>query len=437
MMMLSKVFYELDHQLFSRFGESTHKMKIRNLIILFYFSASINLFAQRVLIPSDSTISVTLNSTGYTEIHPHDVPDESGLFIYTADGREALRIYGSFRLLLTWDDKKNFHPFDLTQPTIPTGVNDFYYPNSQATINMSRLGFDAMIARNKSSDLLIRIELDWKGDNEKFRIRHLYLRSEHWLVGKSWSSFNNVAYLTQAVDGRLTGGAVGVRPVQIRYYNQTEKWSYQFSAEYQKPTLIQPDTLGAQSDVIFPGFTGNVSYKTNSFDIMLAGVLRINRVQFTSDYNGSQSETGYGGLVAAKIHLNKKNRFMMSATGGMGIGGLMGDFAFVDIDLAFNPDDQKFENMGAFTAFLGYEHDWSDEFTSAIGGSILGSEEKSFFDGGYFKSGSKVLTNLFYKPSSKFGAFSVGVEVEYAERKNITSPSNNTIRVSSLVIYNF
>ena len=90
-----------------------------------------------------------------------------------------------------------------------------------------------------------------------------------------------------------------------------------------------------------------------------------------------------------------------------------------------------------FIVFLGSEHDWSDEFTSAIGGSILGSEEKSFFDSGYFKSGSKVLTNLFYKPSSKFGAFSVGVEVEYAERKNITSPSNNTIRVSSLVIYNF
>ena len=414
-------------------------MKIRHIAILFYLAASINLFAQRVIIPGDSTISVTLNSTGYAENHPLDVSDEAGLFIYSANGREALRIYGSFRLLLTHDNKKNFHAFDLTQPTIPTGVNDFYNPNSQATINMSRLGFDVMVGNKskKASDMLIRFELDWKGDNEKFRIRQLYLRSEHWLVGKTWSTFTNAAYLPQGVDGRFMGGAVGIRPVQIRYYNEIGNWNYQFSLEYHNPSLIQPDTLGAESAVTIPGIAGKVSYATNSFDIMLSGVLRLNSVQYTEDKKGNQSETGYGGLFAAKLHLNKKNRFIMSASGGIGIGGLLGDFAFSDIDLAYNPDDQKFENMGVFTAFLGFEHDWSDDFTSAIGGGILGSEEKYFFDGGYFKFGSKVLTNLFYKPFSKYSGFSVGVEVEYAERTNITSPSNNTTRVSSLLIYDF
>ncbi|MCK5207936.1 MAG: hypothetical protein KAQ79_07945 [Cyclobacteriaceae bacterium] len=36
--------------------------------------------------------------------------------------------------------------------------------------------------------MLFRIELDWKGDNKKFRIRHLFLLTKHWLIGKSWSS---------------------------------------------------------------------------------------------------------------------------------------------------------------------------------------------------------------------------------------------------------
>ena len=412
-------------------------MKNIVLIISLIFVTCINLLAQKVLIHGDSTIQITIDSTGYLESHPLDIPDETGLFIYSANGREALRIYGSLRLLAVSENKKNFHPYDLTQPTIPTGDNDYYYPNSTASINMSRLGFDAMIGSKKLSDMLIRIELDWKGDTEKFRVRHLFLRSEHWLIGKSWSSFSNVDYLTQAIDGRLMGGAVGSRPVQIRYYNQSGHWKYQFSAEYLKPSLIQHDTVGAESTTLIPGFAGKASYKTKSIDIMVAGVLRMNSLQFTSDDKGRQSEIGYGGLIAAKLHLNERNRFMMSASGGTGMGGYMGDFAFVEIDLAYNPGTHRFENMIAYAALLGFEHDWSKNFTSAIGGSILGSEEKSFFDGGYFVSGSKYIANLFYKPVSKSGHLLVGVEIEYAERRNISTPSNNTIRAGSLLIYNF
>lgn len=412
-------------------------MKIGALIVSFYLISAIQGFAQRVLIQGDTTNQISIDSTGYIERHPHDIPDETGLFIYAADGLEALRIYGSFRLLFAWDSKKNFHPYDLTQPTIPSGSNDFHYPNSTGTINMSRLGFDALIGSNKLSDMLIRIELDWKGDNEKFRIRHLFLRSQHWLVGKSWSSFNNVAYLIQGIDGRFAGGAIGTRPVQIRYYNQTNKWKYQFSAEYHKPTLIQPDTLGAESTIIIPGLAGKASFKTNYFDIMAAGVVRMNSVQFTSGDKRSQSQLAYGGLITAKLHLNEKNRLMTSAAGGTGMGGLMGDFAFVDIDLAYNPEIKEFENMLVYTVSLGFEHDWSKKFTSAFGGSILSSEKKSFFSDEYFLSGSKILANLFYRPASKTGHLLLGVEIEYAERRNIKAPENHTTRISSLLIYNF
>lgn len=394
-------------------------------------------FGQRVLIRSDSVIDITIDSTGYAEIHPQDIPDKTGLFIYSADGREAFRIYGSFRLLFTWDDKQNFHPFDLTQPTIPTGIDDFDYANSSWTINMSRLGFDAIISSDKLGDMLIRSEFDWKGDTEKFRIRQMYIRSKNWLIGKSWSTFNNVPYLTQAVDGRFTGGAIGTRPVQLRYYNKSEKWKYQVSLEYLKPSLIQPDSAVAESSVVIPALAGNGSFKTDFVDILLAGVLRMNRVQFTTGDKRTQSQLGYGGMIAAKLHLNKRNRLMSSAAAGVGIGGFLGDFAFVDIDLAYNPISQQFENMNTYTVLLGYEYDWSKDFTSAIGGSLLSSEEKSFFEDGAFIRGSKILTNLFYKPHWGKGNLQVGVEIEFAERKNINTASNSTYRASTLLIYNF
>lgn len=393
--------------------------------------------AQNVLLTGDTTIRIALDSTGYAELHPHDISDEAGLFIYSKDGREAIRIYGSFRLLSVYDSKKNFHPYDLTQPTIPTGANDFHYPNSIWTMNMSRLGVDALIGSHKLSDLLIRFELDWKGDNENFRIRHLFLRSEHWLIGKSWSSFNNVAYLVQAVDGRFAGGAVGTRPPQLRYYNKTKRWKYQFSFEYAKPSLIQPDSLGAEVVNLIPNFAANLNYESKFLNMMMAGVLRSNRVQYTINDKGSQTLPGYGGILAIILKLNKNNRLKSSASGGVGIGGLLGDFAFVPMDLAFNPINQEFESIMVYTAYVGLEHDWSNEFTSSIGWGITGTKEQTFFNDGFYKEGSKILINLFYRPTAKMKHLSVGAEVEYAERKNINSEPNNTTRASFLMYFDF
>jgi hypothetical protein len=393
--------------------------------------------AQRVLLSGDTTKQITLDSTGYAQEHPQDISEEAGLFIYSKDGREAIRIYGSFRLLSVYDNRKNFHPYDLTQPTIPTGSTDFYYPNSIWNINMSRLGFDALIGSNKLNDMLIRIEFDWKGDNEKFRIRHLFLRNENWLLGKTWSSFNNVSYLIQAVDGRFSGGAVGTRPTQVRYYNKINRWKYQFSLEYAKPSLVQPDTLGAEAVNLIPDFAINIGYESRFLKLMLAGVLRSNRVQYTINAKGNQSLPGYGGILALMLDLNENNRLKSSASGGVGIGSLLGDFAFVPMDLAFNSSSQEFESITVYTAYVGLEHDWSSQFTSSLGWGVTGTQEQAFYNDGFYKEGSKTIANLFYRPKTKMKHLTVAAEVEYAERRNIETDSNNTTRASFLFIYDF
>jgi hypothetical protein len=51
--------------------------------------------------------------------------------------------------------------------------------------------------------------------------------------------------------------------------------------------------------------------------------------------------------------------------------------------------------------------------------------------------GSKIITNLFYRPKAKMRHLVVAAEVEYAERRNIRTASNNTTRASFLIIYDF
>ena len=220
---------------------------------------------------------------GSSETHPQDIPDEAGLFIYSHDGRNALRIFGSFRMLSVLDDTQSFHPYDLVPPKIPTGGDDFYNLNSSWTIKMSRFGMDALVGRRNhlfSSALLIRMEVDWKGDAEQFRIRHFFLRSKHWLIGQSWSTLNNLSFLPLSVDGRLTGAGLGMRTPQVRYYNSRQSWDYQVSLEHRATTLTKPVSLNAFSQVVIPDLAGRVSHRTDRSEVAVAGILRPNRLQF-------------------------------------------------------------------------------------------------------------------------------------------------------------
>jgi len=378
--------------------------------------------------------------TGSSEVHPLDIPDEAGFFIHSHDARNALRIFGSIRALAVLDDTPTFHPYDLVPPTIPSG--DDYFPslNSSWTVNMSRFGFDALVGKRGelfSSALLIRMEVDWKGDDEAFRIRHFFVRSKHWLIGKTWSTMNNLSFLPLAADGRLAGGGAGVRPPQVRYYNTGQNWDYQVSAEYRATAIIQPASRSAMSRVVVPDIAGRVGHRTDRSEVAVVGLLRPNRVQFQDADHEVQKLLGYGGLLGFRYRLNDENHIKLSVSGGTGMGSYLADYAWTNIDVAYNPSTLEFENVDVFTGFLALEHDWAKEWSTTIGGSYLSSERKDFFPELLYNDGYKVLANIFYKRPLLNKQFVFGFEVEYAERTNVNGSRNGTTRASALMYYDF
>jgi hypothetical protein len=382
------------------------------------------------------------DSAGYSEMHPLDIPDEAGFYVYSEDGLKALRLFGSFRMLAVLDNKQNFHAFDLVPPKIPTGDEDFRNINSIWTVKMSRVGIDALVRgrteqKRFRSTWLIRFEADWKGDTESFRIRHFFVRSKHLLVGQSWSTMNNLAFLPLAVDGRLTGAGLGMRTPQIRYYTSRQNWNYQVSLEYRKTTMIKPASLSAISQVGIPDLVGRVGHKSGRSEVAIAAILRPNRVQFPDEENRVQRLLGYGGVLGINYQLSDRNRLKFSISGGTGMGAYMADYAWTDIDVAYNPSSMDFENVGVYGGFLALEHDWTKNLSSTIGGSYLGAEEKDFFQDLQYIGGYKTLVNLFYKPVLFNNQFILGGEVEYGERTNMDDTQNNTTRMSALLIYNF
>jgi hypothetical protein len=142
-------------------------------------------------------------------------------------------------------------------------------------------------------------------------------------------------------------------------------------------------------------------------------------------------------VLGFRYRLNDRNRLKFSISGGTGMGTYMADYAWSDIDVAYNPSSMDFENVGVYGGFAALEHDWTKELSSTIGGSYLGTEEKDFFQDLQYIDGYKTLINLFYKPALFEERFVFGCEVEYAERTNMDATQNNTTRMSVLLYYNF
>jgi len=392
---------------------------------------------QTISLGADSSNQIMHDSTGYVEIHPMDIPDSRGLFIFSKDGTKAVRIFGSFRMLYNVDNRQQFQAFQIDPPTLPTGEDDFKNLHSNWTPNMSRLGLDAMVGTGNGKGFLIRFELDWKGTDEAFRIRHMFMRTRHWILGKTWTSFTALPYLPQTVGGHMTGAASGVRVPQIRYYNSSGNWKYQASLEYQKGSLIKPDTLNAESQVLLPAMAARFSYAGKWGQAGAALLLKPNKMQFTVNENEVQSVTGYGANIGTKFNIGQRNRLKFGGYYGSGIGSYIVDFAYVDIESIYNPQTIEFESMNLYGGFMAFVHDWSKTFSSTLAGAYNNVDNKTYQDDLAFNYSYKGMVNLFYKPARKMNSLVAGAEFLYAERFNKNSSQNSALRFSLLVYYDF
>jgi hypothetical protein len=389
--------------------------------------------------PTEATADkVTHGDSGYSVSHPLDIPLDTGMFIYSADGQKALRIYGSVRVLGVLDDRQEFHAYDLNLPQIPTGDDDYEDINSTWTIKESRLGFDALLGSGPRGGLMMRMELDWKGVDEAFRIRHMFLRSKHWLVGQSWATLTNVPVMPTTVDGHIVSAGLGIRPVQVRYYNEVKDLKYQIAMEYHTPTLVKPESVDAEGRVVIPALAGRLTHTTRAATLLFSAMVKPNRVQFTGETKAAQNILGYGGVFAGKVRIGEKNRFKFSLNANVGTVSNIADWAYTDIDLIYDPMTGEFENSEVFGGYLAVEHDWSKTLSSTIGMGVLDVRNKDFEPALAFSGGTKPLVNLFYRPGRElWKGLVVGAEVEFARRVNKDDSKSDATRISVLVYYDF
>lgn len=218
---------------------------------------------------------------------PTDIAGHRGVFLTSQDGNKMLRLYGSLRFRAIWDDRDISTPWTLDLPKIPTGSADRSDHNLRFDTKESRIGADVDVR-----DLLsIRAEFDFRGSDDELRIRQMYMRSQHWVVGKNWPVMNTINFLPLGLDYHAAGGEIGPRVDQIKYMNGFDKWSYHISLEDFKPNVGAPDAVGAKSRRDFPNLAGALSHTADWGEVRVSSMLVPNKVRYVG---GTQSDLGWG-----------------------------------------------------------------------------------------------------------------------------------------------
>jgi hypothetical protein len=395
--------------------------------------------------PAESTTSTPHLAKSNTHVnsnfllldsHPLDVPDDRGVFIYSNDQSKMFRIYGSIRTLAVYDNRQNFHPYDLNIPQVPVGDADVKDWNTDWTIKTSKLGFQVGV-----KDFISLLgEFDWKGTgDDDLRIRQMYGRTKHWVIGQHWTAMSTVPFLPLSIDSHSTSGHFGVRPVQVKYLGGEGNWFYQAALDYYQPKSDDFDQVDGSASNLLPNIIGNVSYVRPWGEARVSAMLSSNKVKYNyaNDNSVSSSDAGLAlmaGIRAAVTPNNTIKAHIYRASGNSQYGA---DYANGKYDMTFNPNTGEFQNIDGWGGQAALEHKWTPTLTSVIGAGYMSLDVKDFQAGNFFDHGYKALVNLFYRPGGWLKGLTMAGELEFAGQTTLDESDGSTMRISMMLYYDF
>jgi hypothetical protein len=347
---------------------------------------------------------------------------------------------------------------DTTAGEIPDGSVGrlFYVPSAipvgganegtdlDAHVQFSRFWFATDTALGSGDKLKSYIELDlFGGGSNAFlgnetatntygvTLRHAYVSWNSWLAGQTWSNFQDVAALPDAVDFiGPTEGTIFVRQAQLRYTRGP--WS--FSAENPETTVATLLGSGPRinsDDNSVPDVTARWITKGNWGHFTVAALVRQFKYQDRAT-RIDDSTTGAALSVSGKWNLGASDDLRYMASGGSGIGRYLGLAIGSDTVIDTSGSLDAIDGWGGFVA-------WRHAFNAKWRGNVFYSVAQ--FDNDTALTGLAVTrrvqsthVNLICSPLPKLD---IGAELSWAERSLESGANGELRRLHMHVKYNF
>lgn len=326
---------------------------------------------------------------------------------------------------------------------------DFYVPalvpvggadeNTQfdAHIKQTRFRFTTNTDLANNEQITGVIEFDFQATpdgNERIsnsyepRIRHAFLKYNNWLIGQTWSTFQDVSALPESVDFiGTTDGTIFNRQVMVRYTNN----NFEFALENPE-TTVTPFGGGGRivtDDNSLPDAVARYTIKRDWGHVKVAGLIR--QLSYVSGDDIDTSETSYGLSITGKVLFGKDDlRFMLNTGTGMGryIGLNTANGAVLDS----NGELQAIDSSGISIA---YRHIWNEQWRSNFMYSAFSADNDTNLTGtAVTKQTSSVRANLMYSPTKEL---TFGGELAYAKRETESGLEGDLNRIQFTAKYAF
>jgi hypothetical protein len=337
-----------------------------------------------------------------------------------------LKIGGYFKTDFIYDGKPAGNPEMFIPSSFPTGqpgVN-----NATLSIRPTRMNLDFRVPVKALGDVRFFVEADLFGSTSTApRLRHAYTQAKNFLIGQTFSNFQDPDAGPDGLDFQGPNAQVALRNPQFRYTAALSKKST-LSFSIEKPSsdiAFKTPEFTALPNAPSPDGTVKFRHETDGGHIQVAALFRSISAYLPNGL--SDSVFGWGVMVAGAQKVIGKDTFTYQMAYGHGIQRYVNDTSGLGIDAAVVSTYEKYLRALPVTApYFGYQHYWSSKVRSSV---IYGFDQvnnTAYQSGSTYHKSNYMAGNLIW---NVFGSLNVGSEFLYGWVKKKDGSSVNAPRI--------
>lgn len=346
---------------------------------------------------------------------------EGGLIIFGRDVAMKIGGYVKADFIYDFDPIDSTDSFDTT--TIPVGAP--HRTNARFHARQTRLSFDTRWASDIHT-IKIYVEGDFFSERDRFRLRHAYGEVDSLLVGRTWTTFTDVAAAPATLDFEGSVSSVNRRQALARWTEPIfdEDLTVAIAVEDTRFIIEAPKGIEGEPRSPSPDFVARLRLRREWGQFQVAHVYRIGGFQPT----GADVITGpaWGFNFTGVVLLTECDKAYYQILFGDGIGSYRGlpDAAPAAAD--------RSELLGLFGWMVGITHDWSDRLSSNFTYAENSLDNAALQEPDDVHRTTFLAANLIWSPLERV---SLGVEYLYGLRENIDREVGATNRLQVAFIF--
>ncbi len=357
-------------------------------------------------------------------------PDfEGGLIIFGKN--VAMKIGGTVKADFIYD----FYPIDSTDSFVTTSIPVGAAPRTNARYHarQTRMSSDT---RWKADERNIRIfvEGDFFSDGDRFRLRHAYGESGPLLVGRTWTTFTDVAAAPSTLDFEGSVSSVNRRQAQARWTQSIfghDDLTYALSVEDARFIIELPPGVSAEPRKPSPDFVARVRIEKDWGRFQIANLYRVVGVQPTGNsipLLGADMRTApaWGFNFTGVVLLSQSTKSYFQTVFGNGIG------SYRSLPDAAPTSAASVGTLPIFGWMVGLTHQWRDDLSSNFTYAENSLENTSFQLDSDVSRTTYLAANLIWQP---YDRTKVGIEYLYGLRENTDLAIGTAHRVQVSFIF--